>query len=56
MAAEQVKPQTSAAYAYDDFIDFCRAIHINEEDPELMVQDYEGFMSEDDFAHIPRIL
>lgn len=47
--------------SYDDFIDFCRAIHADEEDPELMAQDYEGFppqwynegfMSEDDFDHI----
>ena len=46
---------------YDDFIDFCKAIHADEEDPELMAQDYEafprqwyneGFMSEDDFDHI----
>ena len=46
---------------YDDFIDFCKAIHADEEDPELMAQDYEafprqwyneGFMSEEDFDHI----
>ncbi len=46
---------------YDEFIDFCNAIHADEEDPELMAQDYEGFprqwynegfMSEDDFDHI----
>lgn len=46
---------------YDCFIDFCKAIHADEEDPELMAQDYEGFprqwynegfMSEDDFDHI----
>ena len=46
---------------YDDFIEFCQAIHADEEDPELMAQDYEGFprqwynegfMSEDDFDHI----
>ena len=46
---------------YDDFIDFCKAIHADEEDPELMAQDYEGFprqwynegfMSEDDFDNI----
>lgn len=29
--------------SYDDFIDFCKAIHADEEDPELMAQDYEGF-------------
>ena len=28
---------------YDEFIDFCKAIHADEEDPELMAQDYEGF-------------
>lgn len=46
---------------YDDFINFCKAIHANEEDPELMAQDFEcfprqwyneGFMDEDDFDHI----
>ena len=46
---------------YDEFIDFCKAIHADEEDPELMAQDYEGFprqwynegfMSEDDFDNI----
>ena len=48
-------------YDYDDFLNFCNAIHADEEDPELMAQDYEGFprqwynegfMSEDDFDHI----
>ncbi len=33
----------SSFNAYDDFIDFCKAIHADEEDPELMAQDYEGF-------------
>ena len=28
---------------YDEFINFCKAIHADEEDPELMAQDYEGF-------------
>ena len=51
----------SSFNAYDDFIDFCLAIHADEEDPELMAQDFEGFprqwynegfMSEDDFDHI----
>ena len=51
----------SSFNAYDDFIDFCKAIHADEEDPELMAQDYEGFprqwynggfMSEDDFDNI----
>lgn len=46
---------------YDEFINFCKAIHADEEDPELMAQDYEcfprqwyneGFMSEEDFDHI----
>ena len=46
---------------YDDFLNFCYAIHADEEDPELMARDYEGFprqwynegfMSEDDFDHI----
>ena len=46
---------------YDDFIEFCQAIHADEEEPELMAQDYEGFprqwynegfMSEDDFDNI----
>ena len=51
----------SSLNSYDDFIDFCRAIHADEEDPELMAQDYEGFprqwynegfISENDFDHI----
>ena len=51
----------SSFNAYDEFIDFCLAIHADEEDPELMAQDYEGFprqwynegfMSEDDFDNI----
>ena len=46
---------------YDEFINFCKAIHADEEDPELMFQDYEGFprqwysesgMDEEDFDHI----
>ena len=46
---------------FEDFINFCKAIHADEEDPELMAQDYEcfprqwyneGFMSEEDFDHI----
>lgn len=28
---------------YDEFIDVCRQLHADEEDPELMFQDYEGF-------------
>lgn len=27
---------------YEDFINFCKAIHADEEDPELMYQDYEN--------------
>ena len=51
----------SSFNSYDDFIEFCQAIHADEEDPELMAQDYEGFprqwynegfMSEDDFDNI----
>ena len=30
-------------YDYDDFVNFCNAIHADEEDPELMFQDYEAF-------------
>ena len=46
---------------YDEFITFCKAIHADEADPELMAQDFEGFprewcsegfMSEEDFEHI----
>lgn len=46
---------------YDEFINFCKAIHADEEDPELMAQDFEcfprqwyneGFIDEDDFNHI----
>ena len=51
----------SSFNSYDDFINFCKAIHADEEDPELMAQDFEGFprqwynegfVSEDDFDHI----
>ena len=46
---------------YDEFINFCKAIHADEYDPELMAQDYEcfprdfyteGFISRDDFDNI----
>ena len=46
---------------YDEFINFCKAIHADEDDPELMFQDFEGFprqwysesgMDEEDFDHI----
>lgn len=49
---------------YDEFINFCKDIHTDEEYPELMAQDYEGFprqwynegfMSEDDFDNILEI-
>ncbi len=30
-------------YDYDEFIDFCKMLHEDEHDPELMFQDYEGF-------------
>ena len=30
-------------YDYEEFIDCCRALHSDEEDPELMFQDYENF-------------
>ena len=32
----------SAFGSYEYFIDFCKAIHADEEDPELMYQDYEN--------------
>ncbi len=31
---------------YDDFIDFCKAVHSDESDPELMFQDFEYFPRE----------
>jgi len=31
---------------YDEFIGFCKAIHADEDDPELMFQDYECFPRE----------
>ena len=31
---------------YDDFINFCKAYHADEYDPELMFQDYENFPKE----------
>lgn len=30
-------------YDYDDFIEFCERLHADEEDPELMFQDFENF-------------
>ena len=30
---------------YDDFVDYCRELHSDEDDPEFMVTDYEGFPS-----------
>ena len=46
--------------SYEDFINFCKAIHADEEDPELMYQDfanipdylYRESMGEEDFDHI----
>lgn len=32
--------------SYDDFANYCRALHCDEEDPELMFQDYEYFPRE----------
>jgi len=46
---------------YDEFMDFCLRLHADEEDPELMMQDYECYpnswycesgMSEDTFDRI----
>lgn len=31
---------------YDEFIEFCKDLHADEEDPELMFQDYENFPRE----------
>lgn len=31
---------------FDDFINYCNALHADEADPELMFQDYENFPSE----------
>ncbi len=31
---------------YDEFINFCKAVHADEEDPELMAQDFEEFPRE----------
>jgi antirestriction protein len=28
---------------YDDFMEFCQLLHVDEEDPEFMYQDYENF-------------
>ena len=46
--------------SYEDFINFCKAIHADEEYPELMYQDFENIpdslyhesMVEEDFDHI----
>lgn len=29
--------------SYEEFVDHCRELHSDEEDPEFMIQDYEGF-------------
>ena len=39
---------------YDEFINFCKAIHADEDDPELMFQDYEGFLLRKRQADDPR--
>ena len=39
---------------FDEFINFCKAIHADEEDPELMFQDYEGFLLRKRQADDPR--
>ena len=31
---------------YEEFMDVCRQLHIDEEDPELMFQDYDSFPAE----------
>lgn len=33
-------------YDYDEFIDCCKALHSDEDDPEFMFQDYENFPSD----------
>ena len=46
--------------SYEDFVNFCKAIHADEEEPELMYQDfanipeslYHESMDEEDFDHI----
>ena len=46
--------------SYEYFIDFCKAIHADEEDPELMYQDYENMpgslyhesMGEEEFTNL----
>lgn len=35
--------EISTFYDYEDFINFCNAIHSDEDGPELMFQDYQGF-------------
>ena len=45
---------------YEDFVNFCKAIHADEEDPELMYQDYENMprslyhesMGEEEFTNL----
>ena len=39
---------------FDEFINFCKAIHADEGDPELMFQDYEGFLLRKRQADDPR--
>ena len=33
-------------YDYDDFIAYCKEIHSDQQDPEIMFQDYENFPSQ----------
>lgn len=33
-------------YDYSDFIEFCERLHADEEEPELMFQDFENFPKE----------
>lgn len=40
-----VKPKRQVDNDYDEFINFCQAIHTNEAAPELMAQDYKGSLS-----------
>ena len=34
-----------SCYDYEEFIEVCHQLHADEEDPELMLQDFEGFPS-----------
>lgn len=58
---EEVSPRTLFVYAqslygmwvdlttfddYYDFMEFCQLLHVDEEDPEFMYQDYENFLAD----------